>query len=107
MQFCSLVSGSQGNSFLVRHHNSCILIDCGFGLAETEKRLERHQVNPKDINAILLTHEHEDHVDRISEVTNGLIQSEESFPCESCEKAFDNLDELDDHYADTAHYILD
>ena len=62
MQFCSLGSGSQGNSFLVRHDNSCILIDCGFGLAETEKRLERHQVNPNDINAILLTHEHEDHV---------------------------------------------
>ena len=62
MQFCSLGSGSQGNSFLVRHDNSCILIDCGFGLADTEKRLERYQVNPNDINAILLTHEHEDHV---------------------------------------------
>ena len=62
MQFCALGSGSQGNSFLVRHDDSCILIDCGFGLAETEKRLERHQVNPSEINAILLTHEHEDHV---------------------------------------------
>ena len=54
MQFCSLGSGSQGNSFLVRDDNTYILIDCGFGLAETEKRLERHQVNPNDINAILL-----------------------------------------------------
>ena len=37
MQFCSLGSGSQGNSFLVRDDNSYVLIDCGFGLAETEK----------------------------------------------------------------------
>jgi phosphoribosyl 1,2-cyclic phosphodiesterase len=62
MQFCSLGSGSQGNSFLVRYENCCVLIDCGFGLAETEKRLVRHQINPNDISAILLTHEHEDHV---------------------------------------------
>ena len=62
MQFCSLGSGSQGNSFLVKYKNKCVLIDCGFGLSETEKRFEKYKVNPKDISGILLTHEHEDHV---------------------------------------------
>ncbi len=62
MQFCSLGSGSQGNSFLVRNEKSIILIDCGFGLLETELRLNKNNIDPKDISAILITHEHEDHV---------------------------------------------
>lgn len=70
MQFCSLGSGSQGNSFLIKHQNSCILLDCGFGLAETEKRLKFHKVSPSEIDAILLTHEHEDHVKGAFSISN-------------------------------------
>ena len=59
----------------------------------------------------LTIHEHEDHVDRSSIGTYGLEkrngQSEESFPCVSCDKVFDKLDVLDDHYAETAHDIDD
>ena len=38
------------------------MVDCGFGLKETIDRLERYQINPSKITAILLTHEHEDHI---------------------------------------------
>ena len=38
------------------------MLDCGFALRETERRLARMGVNPEDITAIVVTHEHGDHV---------------------------------------------
>ena len=62
MRFCSLGSGSSGNSYVVQDNATTLLVDCGFGLNETVTRLERYGINPEQLNAILLTHEHEDHV---------------------------------------------
>ncbi|MDG2252866.1 MAG: MBL fold metallo-hydrolase [Methylophilaceae bacterium] len=62
MRFCSLGSGSSGNSFIVQDDETTLLIDCGFGLNETVSRLERYGISPDQLNAILLTHEHEDHI---------------------------------------------
>ena len=62
MEFCSLGSGSSGNSFIVKNNQTILMVDCGFGLKETIDRLERYQVNPSKITSILLTHEHEDHI---------------------------------------------
>jgi len=56
-----LGSGSKGNCTLVETKNTKLLIDCGFSARETVKRLESVGVNPAEINAILLTHEHKDH----------------------------------------------
>ena len=62
MRFCSLGSGSSGNSFVVQDNVTTLLIDCGFGLKETVTRLNRYGIKPGELNAILLTHEHEDHI---------------------------------------------
>lgn len=62
MEFCSLGSGSSGNSFIVKKNKTVLMVDCGFGLKETIDRLEKYQINPSEITAILLTHEHEDHI---------------------------------------------
>ena len=62
MRFCSLGSGSAGNSFVVQDNATTLLVDCGFGLNETVSRLERYDIKPDQLNAILLTHEHEDHI---------------------------------------------
>ena len=62
MEFCSLGSGSSGNSFIVKSNQTILMVDCGFGLKETIDRLEKYQINPSKITAILLTHEHEDHI---------------------------------------------
>ena len=62
MEFCSLGSGSSGNSFIVKKNETVLMVDCGFGLKETIDRLEKYQINPSEITAILLTHEHEDHI---------------------------------------------
>jgi len=62
MRFCSLGSGSLGNSFIVQENNTSLMIDCGFGLNETISRLERYNIKPNELTAILITHEHEDHI---------------------------------------------
>jgi phosphoribosyl 1,2-cyclic phosphodiesterase len=62
MKFASLGSGSKGNGTLVATELSCVLIDCGFSVTETVRRLARLGMEPGDLDAILVTHEHSDHV---------------------------------------------
>ncbi|MFT7242824.1 MAG: phosphoribosyl 1,2-cyclic phosphodiesterase [Candidatus Azotimanducaceae bacterium] len=62
MRVASLGSGSKGNGTLIDDGNTCVLIDLGFTLKETERRLERLGVSPLDIDAVLVTHEHADHI---------------------------------------------
>ena len=61
MKFASLGSGSSGNATLVAGEDTLLLVDCGFGIRDTVKRLARLDLGPEDISAILVTHEHGDH----------------------------------------------
>jgi phosphoribosyl 1,2-cyclic phosphodiesterase len=61
MRFASLGSGSGGNALLVESGSTRVLLDCGFGLAEVTARLVRLGVEPDGLDAIIVTHEHEDH----------------------------------------------
>ena len=62
MRFASLGSGSQGNSLVVEAGATRVLLDCGFGLAATVARLARLGLVPEDLGAIVVTHEHDDHI---------------------------------------------
>lgn len=62
MRFASLGSGSAGNAWLVAAGSTCILLDCGFGLRETQRRLARLGLQISDLQGILVTHEHSDHI---------------------------------------------
>jgi phosphoribosyl 1,2-cyclic phosphodiesterase len=62
MRFASLGSGSDGNGLLVEAGDTRVLIDCGFGLRDTIARLARLGVDPEAVSAILVTHEHSDHI---------------------------------------------
>lgn len=66
MKFTSLFSGSSGNSYLIETDESKILIDAGKSGIKIEKELKKLNINPEDINAILLTHEHTDHFQSVS-----------------------------------------
>ncbi|MEO8100877.1 MAG: MBL fold metallo-hydrolase [Betaproteobacteria bacterium] len=62
MRFSSLGSGSEGNALIVQVHDSVLMMDCGFGLGETERRLARAGLVAGDLDAIVVTHEHSDHI---------------------------------------------
>lgn len=60
--FCSLYSGSSGNSSLVETKNTKILVDAGVSSKKIETALTNLNIDPSTINGILITHEHSDHV---------------------------------------------
>ncbi|MGC2164600.1 MAG: MBL fold metallo-hydrolase [Gallionella sp.] len=62
MKFSSLGSGSEGNGLLVEVGHSRLLMDCGFGLRDGIERLARLGLEPDQLDGILVTHEHGDHI---------------------------------------------
>ncbi len=62
MKFCSLASGSKGNCHLLQTAESKILIDIGLSLKDLTARLERISLTPDQIDAVIITHEHSDHI---------------------------------------------
>jgi phosphoribosyl 1,2-cyclic phosphodiesterase len=63
MKFCSLGSGSSGNALLVGSPLSgYLLLDCGFTLKELDARLASKGVGAAELRAIIVTHEHGDHI---------------------------------------------
>jgi len=65
LRFASLASGSRGNCLAVQGGEggcgTCLLIDCGLNLTDTERRLARLGLAPSEVDGMLITHEHGDH----------------------------------------------
>lgn len=57
----SLASGSSGNALLAQCGGAAILVDCGVTLRTVEKLLRYRDIDPAQLRALLLTHEHGDH----------------------------------------------
>lgn len=62
MRYISIASGSSGNCQFVEYKNTRILIDAGLSGKKIEKNLKSRGIDPSTIDAILVTHEHRDHV---------------------------------------------
>ncbi|MCP4681635.1 MAG: MBL fold metallo-hydrolase [Desulfobacterales bacterium] len=62
MRFSVLASGSSGNVSYVETKSSKILVDAGLSMRETVRRLEHLDVDPSQLDAIIITHEHLDHI---------------------------------------------
>jgi len=66
VRFASLGSGSEGNALLVEASSGAtttrVLLDCGFSGKEVERRLARLNCRAEDLDAIVITHEHTDHI---------------------------------------------
>jgi phosphoribosyl 1,2-cyclic phosphodiesterase len=62
VSFANLGSGSRGNATLVASQTDAVLIDCGLSCRQVEGRLKKLGVASSRISAILITHEHADHV---------------------------------------------
>ena len=61
MRFACLGSGSRGNALIVEQGRTRLMLDCGYPVRETERRLARLDLAPADLAGILVTHEHSDH----------------------------------------------
>ena len=62
MKLCPLCSGSSGNATYIEAGNARLLIDAGLSCKRITELLERVGVDPRTLSAILITHEHIDHV---------------------------------------------
>lgn len=62
LNFCSLYSGSSGNSLFIETANTKLLIDAGVSSRKIETALLDINTNPSSLDGILITHEHIDHV---------------------------------------------
>ena len=62
LRICTLASGSKGNCVYVEGGKTKVLIDAGLTLRETRLRLAEIGVKAEEITAVLITHEHADHI---------------------------------------------
>lgn len=62
MKFTVLGSGSTGNAVLISSETTHVLVDAGLSSRELLRRLGEVGVDPADIDGILITHEHSDHI---------------------------------------------
>ena len=65
LRFCSFASGSTGNCYLVRSDDTALLVDCGISGKRIVESLGACGLGPDDLSAILITHEHTDHVQSV------------------------------------------
>lgn len=69
LRFCSFASGSSGNSYLVKDDNTAVLIDAGISGKRILQGLEETGTPREQVRALLITHEHIDHVKSIPVLT--------------------------------------
>ena len=86
LKFCSLFSGSSGNSLFVQSDQSKILIDCGASGKKICDALASINSSIEDIDAILITHEHSDHVQSL-----GLLSKKYNIPVYINKETFESL----------------
>ena len=70
MRIASVGSGSRGNGTLVMKGDTLLLVDCGFSHTRLIKRMAALGCCPKDVSAVLVTHEHADHIGGVAALAN-------------------------------------
>jgi phosphoribosyl 1,2-cyclic phosphodiesterase len=62
MRMTVLASGSKGNSTVIASSKTCVLVDAGLSCRELLRRMALAGEDPAELDAILITHEHQDHI---------------------------------------------
>ena len=71
-KFCPLASGSKGNSIYIESHETKVLVDVGISFKALTNKLGEIDVDIGEIDAILITHEHGDHIRGLEKVAQKL-----------------------------------
>lgn len=69
MKICTLASSSKGNCIVIYCETTKILIDCGIPLDELTLKLSVLGIDPSEIDAVLVTHEHGDHTSGLGKLS--------------------------------------
>lgn len=85
MRFIILASGSKGNSTLIiSDKEELLLIDAGISYKEIKEKINRYGYDINDVNHVLITHEHDDHVKSINSFSNAKIYSLKDISVANC-----------------------
>lgn len=87
IRFCVLGSGSTGNAMVVAADEGKVLIDAGLSARKVEQLLKERGMSPQELDAILVTHEHADHIKGL-----GAIARKYDLPIYANEKTWEALD---------------
>lgn len=87
-EFCNLYSGSSGNCSFLHSDNTKVLIDCGVSMKKIATALASMNIDINDINGILVTHEHSDHISSLA-----MICKKYNIPIFANSKTFDNINQ--------------
>ena len=72
MEVCTLASGSSGNSLLICCGSTYVLLDAGISARRITSALKALGADPTRLSAVLVTHEHTDHVSGLATLTKQL-----------------------------------
>ncbi|AUS98527.1 MBL fold metallo-hydrolase [Clostridium thermosuccinogenes] len=86
IKFCSLFSGSSGNSLYIEANGTKILIDAGLSGKRIIQALNSIGEQPSEISAVLVTHEHSDHIRGV-----GILSRKFNIPVYANEKTWDAM----------------
>ena len=101
LNFTSLYSGSSGNCLFVETNNTKILIDAGVSLKKIEKGLESFNVLPSDLDAVIVTHEHTDHIQSL-----GNLSKKFDIPVFATSKTYDAMPKQTEKITDKNKYNI-
>lgn len=101
LNFTSLYSGSSGNCLFVETNNTKILIDAGVSLKKIEKGLENFNVLPSDLDAVIVTHEHTDHIQSL-----GNLSKKFDIPVFATSKTYDAMPKQTEKITDKNKYNI-
>lgn len=89
MRLCSIASGSSGNCIYTGSDNTHLLVDAGISAKRIEAGLKELQVEGKDIQGLLITHEHSDHIKGV-----GVLARRYGFPIYATEGTIAQMKEM-------------
>lgn len=86
LQFISLASGSSGNCYYLSHNGNALLIDLGIGIRLFKRSCSNYGLKQSDIRAILVTHDHTDHVKAV-----GVLSQQFHLPVYTSERVHQSI----------------
>lgn len=94
--FCPLASGSKGNCIYLGSRKTKILIDAGISAKQLESRLGEIGVKLSEIDAILVSHEHMDHIAALKVLSSGKNSCKVFCNSETAKGIYENLNVISD-----------